>query len=101
MRETALFAMPLVGWAAKGMLMAQIPAADPGGLPALLTALANLGGLGLLAMVLWRLHDQARQDAREDRAAERKLWNDHLAEFRSEADRRHAELMEAIQNRRD
>lgn len=93
MRDMLLTAGPLVGWFTSAAF-AQVAASEP----TLLNAMANLGGLGILSLVLWRLHDQARSDAREDRAAERKLWNEHLEEFRQEATRRHQELLAAIRD---
>jgi hypothetical protein len=109
--EAVLLVVPVMAWIAQAIValplivFAQTP--DLAGPSAIMTALANLGGLGLLAMVLWRLHDQARQDAREDRAAERKLWSEHLIEFRHEASareeracERHEELLGAIREPR-
>lgn len=92
----------LLGFTAGG-IWAQAPATGDHWL----TILANAGGLGLLALVLWTIHQQTRADAKEDRAeakrereAERALWVQHLAEYRLEAAKRHETVMAALRESR-
>lgn len=104
MRETVTLIAPMLGWAAGGVVAQVVPAAaDPG----VMTALVNFGGLGMLSAVLFYLHGQARQDAKDDRSAERKAWTEHLhalnqlrEQDREEQERRHVELLAAIRDRK-
>lgn len=62
-----------------------------------ISSLINFGGVGVLAFVLWRIQSQARDDAREDRAKDRELWERHLTIALKQSEERHEAIVEAIE----